>query len=326
MKLTIAREIWQLRSTFRISRKSSDALEFVVVTLEDDRGCRGRGEAAGVDYVGEDAQSLVAELEAVRPAVEAGIDRDRLQHLLGPGGARNALDCALWDLAAKQTGVRAWSVAGVTAMRPVVTAYTIGLGTKEEVLSKARAASSYPVLKVKVDATHHLELVEAVHSACPSARIIVDANQAWSIDLLDNLSTDLSQMNVVLIEQPLPTDADPELDGYEAIIPLAADESCTDRSSLPGLVGRFDVVNIKLDKAGGLTEALAMVGEARRMGFGLMVGCNVGTSLAMAPAAIVAQSCEFVDLDGPLLQAADREHAIAYDAGVMAVPSSSLWG
>jgi L-alanine-DL-glutamate epimerase-like enolase superfamily enzyme len=249
-----------------------------------------------------------------------------LLKLLPAGGARNALDCALWDLRAKQSGRPVWQLAGLAPPRPVMTAHTIGLACEADFRRKAREASGYPLLKLKVDADRHLDLVRMAREIHPSARILVDANQSWSRSLLERLLPPLAELGVELVEQPVRRDQDALLDGLRSPLPLAADESCTDRDSLPGLVGRYQYINIKLDKCGGLTEALAMCGEARQLGFGLMVGNMCGTSLAMAPAFLVAQSCEFTDLDGPLLRKLDRRSPIRFQSGWMQPPEPGALG
>ena len=249
-----------------------------------------------------------------------------LLRLLPAGGARNALDCALWDLRAKESGVPVWIRAGLAAPRPVTTAFTLGLGDDATTRRKAREARHYPLLKLKVDAERPLEIVRSVRDEHPAARLIVDANQAWTRELLDDLLPGLRDLGVELVEQPLPRGDDAALDGLTPLLPLAADESCTDRASLSRLSGRYRYVNVKLDKCGGLTEALAMRGDARRLGLELMIGNMCGTSLAMAPAFLVAQSCRYVDLDGPLLQKLDRRHPIRFEAGRMQPPDRALWG
>jgi L-Ala-D/L-Glu epimerase len=325
MRLEVSSESWPYRTPFRISRGVETALEVIVVTLHDESGHSGRGEAAGVDYAGETIAGMHGQLAAVEPAVRAGLTRAELQEVLPAGGARNALDCALWDLEAKATGVPVWSRLGVDP-QPVTTCLTIGIDTPEAMARAAGAARALPVLKVKVDARQHLEAVRRVREASPGARLLVDPNQAWSLGLLNELAPELAALGVVLIEQPLPVSAAAELARYRGAIPLAADESCADRTSLKSLPSGFRYVNIKLDKTGGLTEALALADAARAAGFHIMVGCMAGTSLAMAPGMVVAQRAEFVDLDGPLLHARDRAPAIEYVNGVMQVPPRELWG
>lgn len=319
-------DTWPLRSPFRISRGTATCARVLIVEIDDRAGAHGRGEAAGVDYEGETPESMLAQVERVRGRIELGIDRTSLLDLLPAGGARNALDCALWDLEAKRSGVPAWKTAGVATMAPMVTAYTIGIGTLQEAAAKAKTLRDWPLLKLKADANQHTQIAEAVHRICPASRLIVDANQAWTIDLLEELAPRLAQHGVVLIEQPLPRETDDALLGFCTPVAIAADESCTDRRSLARLEGKYRFVNIKLDKCGGLTEGLALAHEAHSRGFGLMVGCMLGSSLAMAPAAVIAQLCRFVDLDGPLLQAGDHVPPIRYERGVMSIPSRELWG
>jgi L-alanine-DL-glutamate epimerase-like enolase superfamily enzyme len=298
----------------------------VVAQLTDNKGVRGWAEAAGVDYDGETPESISAEIAALKPALHEQITGGELLGLLPAGGARNALDCALWDLRAKQSGRTAWQLAGLAPPRPVMTVYTIGLASEADFRRKLRDATGFPSLKLKVDAEHHLDLVRMTREIHPAAHILVDANQSWSRTLLERLLPTLSELGVALVEQPVRREEDASLDGLRSPLPLAADESCTDRQSLPALAGRYQYINIKLDKCGGLTEALAMCVEARRLGLGLMVGNMCGSSLAMAPAFLVAQSCAFTDLDGPLLQKLDRTSPIRFESGWMQSPEASLWG
>lgn len=326
MKLSVREETWKIDPPLRIARGVMDNLGLIVVELEDDRGHRGRGEAVGVPYEGETPQSMMAQIADVAGEIEHGMSRADLQRRLSPGGARNALDCALWDIEAKATQAPVWRLAGLAPPGPLVTAFTIGLGDEDEVRAKARAAAAMPLLKLKLDATRALDVVRIVRAEAPNARIIVDANQAWTLQQLNDVAEEMAALGVVLIEQPLPKGKDADLAGYTGAINLAADESCTDRSSLPALADLYHVVNIKLDKTGGLTEALALAQEARKLGLEIMVGCMAGTSLSMAPASYVAQGAPFVDLDGPLLHVSDRPHGIVYTNGVMAPPARELWG
>jgi L-Ala-D/L-Glu epimerase len=319
-------ERWELVEPFTTARDSVTHVPVLLVTLIGRDGRQGWAEAAGVDYDGETPESMAAQIEAVRDALHDGIAGSELLRLLPAGGARNALDCALWDLRAKETGIAAWRTAGLAAPRPVTTAFTIGLASEADVRRKVRDALPYGLLKLKLDAERHLDLVRIVREEHPTARLIVDANQAWSRSLLERLLPPLQGLGVELVEQPVPRGEDAVLDGLPGLLPLAADESCTDRHSLPGLVGRYQYVNVKLDKCGGLTEALAMCSEARRLGLGLMVGNMCGTSLAMAPAFLIAQACRYTDLDGPLLQRKDREPPIRFDSSRMHPPDPALWG
>jgi L-alanine-DL-glutamate epimerase-like enolase superfamily enzyme len=297
-----------------------------MMCLEDGRGHAGYAEAAGVDYDGETPDSMVAQIATVLGQLHDEISGQDLLGLLPAGGARNALDCALWDLRAKQSGVPVWQAAGLPALKPVTTAFTLGLGDEATTRRKAREARAYPLLKLKVDAQRHLDVVRMVREEHPTARIVVDANQAWTLELLRELLPQLEAAGVELVEQPLARGQDAGLLGFASPIPLAADESCTDRASLAHLVGRYQFINIKLDKCGGLTEGLALAGEASKLGFGLMVGNMCGTSLAMAPAFLLAQQCRYVDLDGPLLQKLDRETPMEYSSGLIQIPKPALWG
>ena len=336
MSMRIDTESWVYKTPFRVSRGAEAELGVVVVTLADLDGNVGRGEAAGVDYHGETIPLLCAQLEAVRPAIERGIggggtggvalDFAAPATLLPPGGARNALDCALWDLTVKQRKVTAWELAGLANPRPLTTSITLGIDTDEAVMRGALSYAGWPLIKVKVDGERHLDAVRLVHSACPEADLIIDPNQAWTCDLLNRLAPEMKSLGVVLIEQPVPCGEDETLRGYSGLIRLAADESVSDRGDLRSVKDLYRMINVKLDKTGGLTEALALAREARALGLQVMVGCMAGTSLAMAPGMVVGQLAEFVDLDGPLLHSKDREHGIEYHRGLMDLPSAALWG
>lgn len=323
---TITPESWPLQEPFEIAREVLTAIDVLVVRLRDEQGNAGFGEAAGVSYDGETQQSIAAQIDAVRPLLHADLSSAELMQWLPIGGARNALDCALWDLRAKQAGRPAWQLAGREQVSPMMTAYTIGLGSEADVRRKIRAARHFPLLKLKADATRHTEMVRFAREEHPGARLVIDANQAWSRQLLEHILPELQAQGVELIEQPVPRGTDAQLDGLRSTIPLAADESCTDRSSLAGLLGRYQYINIKLDKCGGLSEALALARSARELGFGLMVGNMGGTSLAMAPAHLVAQECAYVDLDGPLLLRQDRFQGMRYQAGLLSAAEPGLWG
>jgi L-alanine-DL-glutamate epimerase-like enolase superfamily enzyme len=332
VKLRIDIESWPYKVPFRVSRGAEAALDVVVVTLTDAHGAVGRGEAAGVDYDGETVVSLRAQIEAVRGAIEGvgaaggALDFAALARLLPAGGARNAVDCALWDLRAKQGRTTVWALADVPHPRRLTSCITLGIDTDEAVAAGARRYADWPLIKVKVDGERHLEVVRLVHAANPGAALIVDPNQAWRCDLLNRLAPQLQALGVVLIEQPVPRGEDECLHEYSGPIRLAADESVADRAGLAAVKDWYQVVNVKLDKTGGLTEALALARDARALGLQVMVGCMAGTSLAMAPGMVVGQMAEFIDLDGPLLHAKDREHGIEYDRGVMRLPSTALWG
>jgi L-Ala-D/L-Glu epimerase len=298
----------------------------VVVVELTDGAARGRGEAVPYARYGEDVPGVLAQLEGVRAAVEAGADRTRAQALLPPGAARNALDCALWDLDSKRAGVRAWTLAGRPRLDPVKTAFTLSLGTPEAMAAAARSAARRPLLKLKIGGPDDLDRVEAVRAAAPKARLIVDANEALSPDALARLDPDFARLRVALIEQPLPAGEDAALEGWRGRTPLCADESLHTRAELAACARRYACVNVKLDKTGGLTEALALAAEARAAGLEVMAGCMVATSLAMAPALLAAQGAAFVDLDGPLLLARDREPGLRIEGSVIHPPPPDLWG
>jgi L-Ala-D/L-Glu epimerase len=325
MNLSVRIERWPLERAFTISRGAKT--EAVVVVAELDDGERGRGEAVPYARYGETPEGVVAAIEALRPALREGLDRAALQAMLPPGAARNALDCALWDLEAKRTGRRAYRLAALPPPRPLVTAYTISLDDPEAMARAATAASARPLLKVKLGgAGNDVERIAAVRRAAPKAELIVDANEGWSEDNLENNLAACAEAGVALVEQPLPQARDGRLAQIARRIAVCADESIHDRASLDALAGKYDAINIKLDKAGGLTEALALAAEAERRGFAVMVGCMVATSLALAPAILVAQRARIVDLDGPLLLAKDRPHGLRFEGSVAHPPEPVLWG
>ncbi len=325
VSMRIHSDTWPMREPFLIARGLIKELDTLVVELEDERGRRGRGEAMGLSYDGETVATIRAQLLAVADALPPTEGFD-LSSLLPPGGARNALDCAYWDLHAKQTGVPAWRSAGLERVAPVQTALTLGIGDAEDFRRRVRNASTMPILKIKCNRERHVDLVRIAREERPHARLIVDANQAWDRALLDELVGALADLRVELIEQPVPRGTDAQLKGYAGPIPLAADESCSDRASLKRLVGLYRFVSIKLDKCGGLTEGLAVANEASRLGFGLMVGNMGGTSLSMAPHFLIAQRCRYVDLDAPLIIHGDRDAAMVYEGSMLQPPSPELWG
>ena len=326
LKLHVEVEKLRLSAPFRISGFVFEEQEVVVVTL-DDGAHRGRGEASGVYYLGDTAQTMVAEIEAVRGAIEQNIDRTALQQLLPPGGARNAVDCAVWELEAHRRGVAVWELAGIDAPKPLVTTFTLGADEPATMAAGARKFAQARALKLKLtgDLKDDIERVRAVRTARPEVWMGVDANQGYGIDSLGSLMGVLESANVSLLEQPLKRGREADLTGFKSKIPIAADESVLKLADIAGLVGRFDVVNIKLDKCGGLTEALAMAHEARRLGLGVMVGNMVGTSLAMAPAFVLGQLCDVVDLDGPIFLAKDRTPSMTYTNG-SAWSGEQVWG
>ena len=324
-RLAVRLETWPLASAFRISRGAKTEAHVVVAEVADG-ACAGRGEAVPYPRYDETPEGTRAEIESVRDAVEGGLGREGLLEALPPGAARNALDCALWDLEAKQAGRPAWALAGLAAPKPCVTAVTLSLDTPENMGAAAARHAHLPLLKLKVTGEGDAERIRAVRENAPGARLIVDANEGWSASMLDELLPALAALGVEMVEQPLPAADDAALAGRRLSLAVCADESCHTRADLPRLEGRYPMVNIKLDKTGGLTEALALAREAQASGFRIMVGSMVGTSLAMAPAALLAGFAEYVDLDGPLLLARDRTPGLVYDGAIMAPPEPALWG
>jgi L-alanine-DL-glutamate epimerase-like enolase superfamily enzyme len=325
IRLTLRAESWPIAGAFVIARGSKTEALVVVAELTDGVH-RGRGEAVPYARYGETIAGVMAAMEGVRGELEVGAGRGALQSLLPPGAARNALDCALWDLDAKRAGVRAWTLAGLPPPRAVTTAYTLSLDTPEAMAAAAGKAAGYPLLKLKIGGAHDLERVAAVRAAAPAAGLIVDANEALTLQSLTALAPALADLGVRLIEQPLPAGADGALEDYRGPVRLCADESLHSRTELAVCARRYGAVNIKLDKAGGLTEALALAAEARDLGLEIMVGCMVATSLSMAPALLLAQGAAVADLDGALLLARDREPGLAYDRATIFPPAPELWG
>lgn len=325
MRIELHRVNWPFASTFRIATREQTTAETVRVELKEGT-FTGRGEAMGVFYHGETINSLLAQLAAVENDLAGGISRADLQSLLPPGGARNAVDCALWDLESKRAGRRAWSLAGIEFVRPLLTAYTLSVDSPEAMGKAAAGVPSYSLLKLKLSGGDDVECVTAVRKARPDAEIIVDANQSWNEEHLHEFIPHLVQLGVKLIEQPLPAGEDGALADFASPIPICADESCQTTQDLPSLLGKYQYVNIKLDKTGGLTEALRLAHAARLASFKLMVGCMAGSSLGMAPAFIIGQLSSVIDLDGPLLAASDVPDPIRYEGSQMQVPPVNLWG
>ncbi len=321
MRREVRAESFPIAGVFRISRGARTEARVLTVTLEAG-GVRGRGECVPYARYGETVESVAAEVEGLPERVS----REELQGLLPAGAARNAVDCALWDLEAKRAGRRVWELAGLGEPGPEVTAYTLSLDTPAAMRAQAAKNAGRPLLKVKLGGEGDMGRLEAVRDGAPAARIIVDANEGWTAEEYAALAPALVRLGVEMVEQPLPAGKDEALGEMARPLPVCADESCHDRASLAGLGGRYDLVNVKLDKTGGLTEALALRDAARAAGYGVMVGCMVGTSLAMAPAVLVAQGAAFTDLDGPLLLARDREHGLVYDAGGVHPSTPELWG
>jgi L-Ala-D/L-Glu epimerase / N-acetyl-D-glutamate racemase len=326
IRLDVRAETWPLAAPFTIARGSRIETEVVVAMLHDG-GATGRGECMANPRYGETQAAVVAALEALAGDIAAGrLDRARLQTVLPAGAARNALDCAFWDLEAKRAGKRVWEIAGLPPPRPVETAYTISLDTPAAMGAAARANAYRPLLKVKLAGEDTLDRLAAVRENAPDARLIVDANEGWHADQLPLLAEVIKKLHVQLIEQPLPAGDDDVLAGRAAGVPVCADESCHTRDGLDRLARLYDAVNIKLDKTGGLTEALLLRDAAVRRGLGVMVGCMVSTSLAIAPALLVAQGAMVADLDGPLLLVRDRVPGLRYDGSVVEPPEPALWG
>jgi L-alanine-DL-glutamate epimerase-like enolase superfamily enzyme len=318
-RLNVSRRSWPLAQPFAISRGSRTTAEVVVAEVSDGE-FRGRGECVPYPRYGESVDSVVATLEAMKGAVFSGLDRHELQRRMPPGAARNALDAAFWDLDAKRNDCRVADLAGLGPLEPLVTAYTLSIDTPE------RMSEAASLLKLKLTGEGDLARVEAVRRAAPASRLIVDANEGWSARHFAELTPALAELGVEMIEQPLPAGDDAALAELPHPVPVCADESCHTADDLERLVGKYDAVNIKLDKTGGLTEALALAAAAEAHGFAIMVGCMIGTSLAMAPAVLVAQKASIVDLDAPLLLASDRQPGLRYEGSTLYPPEPELWG
>ncbi|EKF17946.1 N-acetyl-D-Glu racemase DgcA [Nitratireductor pacificus] len=318
-------ESYPIAGVFTISRGSRTEARVVTCTLRQD-GVQGQGECVPYPRYGETMESVVEQIEAVRRDLADGIGRADLAAKMPAGAARNAVDCALWDLEAKLSGERAATVACAMPPRPVPTAYTISLAAPEEMAAQARAHSSRPLLKVKLGSDNDIARIHAVAGAAPESRLILDANEGWTEENIRENMLAAAEFHVALIEQPLPAGKDEILRTIPHPVPICADESLHTTDNLAEIAGLYDFVNIKLDKTGGLTAALELRDRAREMGFGVMVGCMVGTSLAMAPAVLLAQGADFVDLDGPLLLARDRPHGLSYSGSLVSPPHPQLWG
>ena len=322
MRISVFQKVFPLKRSFSISRGSRNEAEVLVVTIRD-RGEEGRGECTPYARYGESPESVAAEIEAL----PLPVDRQQLRDLMPPGAARNAVDCALWDLEAKLAGKRVWELAGLELPGPVPTAYTVSLDSCERMHADALAHAGWPLLKVKLGSgSADIDRLRAVRSGAPDARIIVDANEGWSEGDLRGITAILPGLGVEMVEQPFPAGKDGALSEFAVPVDLCADESCHDRSSLAALPGGYATVNIKLDKAGGLTEALELKELARQQGFRIMVGCMMGSSLAMAPAVLLAQGADIVDLDGPVFLAEDHSPALRYDGHLVHPPDAALWG
>ena len=321
MTISVTHDRFKLAQVFTISRGSRS--EINVLTVRVTRGgITGWGECVPYARYGETLENVTA-LIAELPD---GIGRATLQNVMPAGAARNAVDCALWDLEAKQTGRRVWQLAGLVAPGPELTAYTLSLDTPEKMRAEAAKHAHRPLLKIKLGTADDMPRLQAVRAGAPDTKIIVDANEGWSAEVYTDLAPHLQRLGVALVEQPLPAGDDDALLGMARPVPVCADESCHDRASLPHLAGKYDMVNIKLDKTGGLTEALALRQMALAEGYAVMMGCMMGSSLAMAPATLVAQGAAVTDLDAPLLLSEDRDHVLGYDRLGVYPPEAALWG
>ena len=324
-RLTVEQQSWKLENEFRISRGARTQADVVVVTINEENFV-GRSEVVPTAHYDETIESVMAQLSAIKPNIESGLSIDALNLLLSPGAARNALDCALWDLKARKEGS---SVAKLTHTQPFEgceTAQTISVGCIDDMTKSAKALHEYPLIKIKLDAIDVVEKMSAIAHVAPKSRFIIDANEAWTLEQLNQFSRKLADCNIALIEQPLPAAEDSVLTGYTGEIPLCADESIHTCKDLERVSTLYHYINIKLDKTGGLTEALKLLHQAKSNNIGIMIGCMVGTSLAMAPAALLAQYAEFVDLDGPTLLAKDRDLGFKYAKGKMQKSEPELWG
>ncbi len=319
--ITVSHDVFQLAEVFTISRGSRTEAKVLSARVSRD-GVAGWGECVPYARYDETMQSVTEQIKGL----PSEISRIELQGALSAGAARNAVDCALWDLEAKAAGKRVWDLLGLPAPKPEITAFTLSLASPDEMEASARKHSHRPLLKIKLGTPDDMGRLEAVRRGAPDTPIIIDANEGWTAEVYTELAPHLVRLGVKLVEQPLPAGQDDMLAEIVRPLPVCADESCHDRASLPGLKGKYDVVNIKLDKTGGLTEALSLKDQAIAEGYGVMVGCMVGSSLAMAPATILAQGAAFTDLDGPLLLAEDREEPLIFDDAGVHAPSAKLWG
>ena len=324
-RLKVRHEAWPIRGVFRISRGARTQADVVVAEV-DDGAHTGRGECVPYPRYGETVEGVMVQIEGMGDAVVGGMSRAELQEALPAGAARNALDCALWDLEAKRQVARAWELAGVPEPQPLDITYTISLGTPEEMAAQTSEHTDAPLLKLKLTGEGDLERVKAVRGASPQARIIADANEAWSPELYVELAPALAELGVELIEQPLPAGEDAGLADFDHPVPVCADESCHVTGDVQELAGRYDFVNVKLDKTGGLTEALGVVGAAQDAGLGIMIGCMIGTSLGVAPATLLGWAAQYTDLDAPILLAEDRPDGLRVEGSVMYPPEPELWG
>jgi L-Ala-D/L-Glu epimerase / N-acetyl-D-glutamate racemase len=324
MQIDAGEEIWPLKEVFRISRGSRTEARVVVATVTDG-GHVGRGEGVPLARYNQNTASVLAQIESVKG--EKTLDREQLQQLLPPGAARNVLDCALWDLEAKISGKRVWELADIRIVPEVETSFTISLDTPDAMSAAARTNADAPILKLKLGGDSlDLDRVQAVRGAAPAARLLIDANESWSVEHYRKIVPTLKALGVELIEQPFPSDADEVLETLDHPVSICGDESCHTTADLPHLTNRYEVINVKLDKTGGLTEALCLWHRAHESGFKLLIGCMVCTSLGIAPARLLTSTADYVDLDGPLLLGGDREHPVPYENGRIGIPPRELWG
>jgi len=324
-RLTAEVESWPLARPFAISRGVKTQADVVVARITEG-AVTGWGECVPYPRYNESVEGVAADMEKLTPAVAEGMDREYLLGALHAGAARNALDCALWDLEAKQSGKRVWQLAGIDAPTSYVTAETIGIGSVDEMADAATRLKSAPLIKVKLDGQLVMERMQVIRDHAPSSRLIIDPNEGWTIDQLKDVAPKLADLGVEMIEQPIPAGLDDGLTAYDPPIPICADEACHTSADLDGLKGKYQMINIKLDKTGGLSEALKLARLATEAGFDIMIGCMVGTSLAMAPAVLLGGHAEFVDLDGPLLLKQDRGGGLTFRDGYVHPPEASLWG
>ena len=323
-KIDAQEQSWPLDKPFRISRGTRTEARVVVVTVTDGQHI-GRGEAVPIRRYNQSPASVLAQIESIKSAKT--LDRQQIQKLLPAGAARNALDCALWDLEAKISGKRAWELAKIPVAHEVETSFTISLDIPAAMAAVAKANATVPILKLKLGGDDlDLARVNAVRGAAPGTRLLIDANESWTSDHYCNIVPSLQQFGIELIEQPFPADADEVLETLDRPIPICADESCHTTADLPRLTNRYEMLNLKLDKTGGLTEALLLSARARDAGFKLLIGCMVCASLGIAPARLLPSAADYVDLDGPLLLAGDGHHGLRYDNGTIGIPSRELWG
>ena len=326
MRLFVSEEVWPLKSVFRIARGAKTEARTVSVVLMDDKGNQGIGECVPYGRYGETTLTVMAQIEAVRGEIENGISLDQLQVLLPAGAARNAVDCALWDLLAKRSGKRVWELAGIPEPATVSSFYTISIDSHEEMIDAAKKAKKYPKLKVKIGSDSDIDVLPLIHAARPDAIMVVDANEALSLEGLKKLISISREINLELIEQPFKEGHDEALANIASPVAICADESFHTSNDVEKTVAKYDAINIKLDKTGGFTEALRSIQEARKAGQKIMFGCMVGTSLVTAPAVILASLCDWVDLDGPFLLKKDRANGLRFDGAKIEQPSADFWG